>query len=144
GSSRFGAEHAALLGLPYAFASHFAPASRLDAVATYRDRFEPSKQLNAPYVIAGVNVLAAETDEAAQAYLQTVRRARVSIILGRVRSYTDEEADAILSSAQGHFVEQIMRYTAVGTPDQVQPHFADFAKEAGSDELMVVHAAPTI
>ena len=144
GSSRFGAELAALLGLPYAFASHFAPASLLDAVATYRDRFEPSKQLDAPYVIAGVNVLAAETDEAATAYLQTVRRARVSIILGRDRSYTDEEADAILASPQGHFVEQMMRYTAVGTPDVVPSYLADLAKEAGADELMVVHAAPTI
>jgi len=144
GSSRFGAQLAALLGLPYAFASHFAPASLLDAVATYRDRFEPSKQLDAPYVIAGVNVLAAETDEAAAAYLQTVRRARVSIILGRDRSYTDDEADAILASPQGHFVEQMMRYTAVGTPDVVQQYLVDFAEEAGADELMVVHAAPTI
>jgi luciferase family oxidoreductase group 1 len=144
GSSQFGAQLAALLGLPYAFASHFAPASLLDAVATYRDRFEPSKQLDAPYVIAGVNVLAADTEAAAEAYLQTVRRARVGIILGRDRSYTDEEADAILASAQGHYVEQMMRYTAVGTPDVVQQYLADFAQEAGADELMVVHAAPTI
>ena len=73
-----------------------------------------------------------------------ISRLRVSIILGRDRSYTDEEADAILASPQGHFVEQMMRYTAVGTPDQVQPYLADFAKQAGPDELMVVHAAPTI
>ena len=82
GSSQFGAQLAALLGLPYAFASHFAPASLLDAVAMYRDRFEPSKQLDAATRDRGVNVLAADTEAAAEAYLQTVRREWASFWAG--------------------------------------------------------------
>jgi luciferase family oxidoreductase group 1 len=144
GSSTFGAQLAALLGLPYAFASHFAPAALFDAIAIYRERFEPSEQLAEPYVIAGANVVVAETDEAARANFETVRRARVGIVAGRDRTFTDEEADAILASPQGRYVDQMLQFTAVGTPDVVQEFLRDFAAETGADELMVVHAAPTI
>src|SRR5205814_3940555 len=72
GSSLFGAQLAAMLGLPYAFASHFAPAALQDAVAVYRREFRPSEQLDAPYVIAGVNVVVADSDTEANDMLQTV------------------------------------------------------------------------
>jgi luciferase family oxidoreductase group 1 len=144
GSSLFGAQLAAVLGLPYAFASHFAPASLRDAIAIYRERFEASEQLDRPYVIAGVNVLAADTDAEAQRYFEVVRRARVGIILGRDRTYTDEQADAVLASPQGRYVDQMLQYSAVGTPDVVRQYLDDFAKEADADELMVVHAAPHV
>jgi luciferase family oxidoreductase group 1 len=77
GSSLFGGQLAATLGLPFAFASHFAPGSLRDAVTNYRKQFQPSEQLSEPYVIAAVNVIAADTDDEAQAQLQITRRARV-------------------------------------------------------------------
>src|SRR3954467_8164825 len=82
GSSLFGAHLAAALGLPYAFASHFAPQALEAAVATYRREFKPSAQLEAPYVIAGVNVIAADTDAEAQEQLRTTRRLRATGIFG--------------------------------------------------------------
>jgi alkanesulfonate monooxygenase SsuD/methylene tetrahydromethanopterin reductase-like flavin-dependent oxidoreductase (luciferase family) len=91
-----------------------------------------------------VNVLAADTDDDAQALFRRVRRARVGIILGRDRTYTDEEADAILASPNGRAVEQMLHHSAVGTPDAVERQLADFAQFADADELMVVHAAPSV
>ena len=78
GSSLFGAKLAAALGLPYAFASHFAPADLLAAIAAYRDEFKPSEQLDRPHVIAGVNVIAAETTAAAHEQLLGIRRIRAA------------------------------------------------------------------
>jgi luciferase family oxidoreductase group 1 len=144
GSSTFGAQLAALLGLPYAFASHFAPASLHDAIAIYRDRFEPSEQCAEPYLIVGANVVVAENEEQAQQNFERVRRARVGIVAGRDRTFTDEEADEILASPQGRYVDQMLHYTAVGTPDVVQQYLAKFAGDTGADEVMVVHASPTV
>lgn len=144
GSSLFGAKLAAVLGLPYAFASHFAPAALEQAVALYRSEFEPSDQLDHPYVIAGVNVIAADTDEDAQAQHLKVRRSRVSLLLGRGgRTFSDEEADAILASPQGHHLAEMMRHSAVGTPDVVAGQLRGFARLADADELIVVHASPS-
>jgi luciferase family oxidoreductase group 1 len=146
GSSLFGAKLAAALGLPYGFASHFAPQALRHAVAVYRSEFRPSEQLAEPYVIAGVNVIAAETDEEAEAQHLRVRRARVSLFLGRQqgRTFSDEEADAILESPQGAQIAEMMRYSAVGTPGRVRSYLEDFAAHAEADELIVVHASPTI
>jgi luciferase family oxidoreductase group 1 len=146
GSSLFGAKLAAALGLPYGFASHFAPQALRHAVAVYRSEFRPSEQLAEPYVLAGVNVIAAETDEEAEAQHLRVRRARVSLFLGRQqgRTFSDEEADAILESPQGAQIAEMMRYSAVGTPGSVRSYLEDFAAHAEADELIVVHASPTI
>jgi luciferase family oxidoreductase group 1 len=145
GSSMFGAQLAAVLGLPYGFASHFAPQLLHDAVALYREQFEPSEQLDAPYVIAGVNVLAADTDAEAQDQLHRTKKARVRNLFGRGgRRISDLEAEQILRSPQAVHVEQMLRYSAVGTPDVVRDAVTDFAKDADADELMVVHMAPTI
>jgi luciferase family oxidoreductase group 1 len=141
GSSLFGAKLAAALGLPYAFASHFAPSALQEAVAIYRDEFRASAQLEAPYVIAGVNVTAADTEEEAQEQLRQVSRSRVASILGRGRRFSDEEADAILASPQGQQVVQMMRYSAVGAPGTVRQYLDAFAQHADADELIVVHAA---
>src|SRR6476646_10089830 len=89
GSSLFGAQLAAQLGLPYAFASHFAPAALEQAVAAYRRSFRPSKQLQAPHVIAGVNVLAAETRDEAEAQARRVWVARVKALIGRGQKWSD-------------------------------------------------------
>jgi luciferase family oxidoreductase group 1 len=144
GSSLYGAQLAAVLGLPYAFASHFAPAALEDAVALYRREFRPSSQLDAPYVIAGVNVVVADTPDAADRMMQSVVRSRVKRFLAPERSLPDDEVDAILGSPQGRHVAEMMRYTAVGTGDAVRSYLDEFAAHADADELMVVHAAPTI
>ncbi|MCB0963866.1 MAG: LLM class flavin-dependent oxidoreductase [Acidimicrobiales bacterium] len=143
GSSLFGAALAAALGLPYAFASHFSPEALHRAVERYRREFQPSEQLAEPHVIAGVNVLAADDDATAADQLQRARRARVAILL-RGRSYTDEEADAVLASPQGRFIENMMTYTVAGIAPTVATYLREFAEHADADELMVVHGAPTI
>jgi luciferase family oxidoreductase group 1 len=139
GSSLFGARLAAQLGLPYAFASHFAPTALQDAVALYRREFKPSEQLAEPYVIAGVNVVAAETASEAQQMHLDVKRARISTFFGNGRVFTDDEADIILDSAQGQHVAQMMQYSAIGTPDVVREYLDEFAKHADADELIVAH-----
>src|SRR6185436_1083029 len=83
GSSLFGAELAAALGLPYAFASHFAPAALFDALEIYRKEFKPSKQLAAPYAMVGVNVVAADTDEAARRLFTTVQQSFTNLVRGK-------------------------------------------------------------
>ncbi|MBX7446068.1 MULTISPECIES: LLM class flavin-dependent oxidoreductase [unclassified Arthrobacter] len=139
GSSLFGARLAAQLGLPYAFASHFAPAALQDAVAIYRREFKPSAQLDAPYVIAGVNVIAADSASEAQDMMLATKRARVSLFFGGGREFTDDEADTVLDSPQGQHVSQMMRYSAVGTPDVVMEYLTEFGKHADTDELIVAH-----
>src|SRR5690606_12792347 len=138
GSSTFGAQLAAALGLPYGFASHFAPGSLEAAVTLYRERFEPSSQAATPYVMAGVNVIAAPSQEAADAdHLATLRQ-RVSLILGMGRrTFTDEEADAILASPEGFHVRQMATYTAAGTIDRVRAYLDEFAQKAQADELII-------
>ncbi|OQO90889.1 alkane 1-monooxygenase [Saccharomonospora piscinae] len=144
GSSLFGAQLAAALGLPYAFASHFSPDALRQAVAVYREQFRPSEQLAEPYVIAGVNVLAADTEDEAQEQFLTMKRQRVSILLGRGRTFTDEEADQVLDSPHGAQLLNMVRYTAVGTPDRVRDYLDDFAVHADADELITAHQAPSV
>jgi luciferase family oxidoreductase group 1 len=144
GSSLFGAQLAAALGLPYAFASHFAPHALAQAVSLYRREFRPSPQLDAPYVIAGVHVVAADIDADAQRQLAAVRRARVARFLQPERDLSDAEADAVLESPQGQQIASMMRYTAVGPPEVVKEYLDDFAARADADELIVVHAGPSI
>ncbi|AQA21820.1 luciferase oxidoreductase, group 1 family protein [Rhodococcus sp. MTM3W5.2] len=141
GSSLFGAKLAAALGLPYAFASHFAPNALLDAIAIYRREFRPSAQLAEPYVIAAVNIIAADTqDEADRLFLETKRK-RVGLFVGRGRTFTADEADMILESPAGQQVLQMVRYSAVGTPTVVREYLDRFGEETAADELMVVSSA---
>jgi luciferase family oxidoreductase group 1 len=143
GSSMFGATLAAALGLPYAFASHFAPNALEEAVAAYRSEFRPSEQLDRPYVIAGVNVIAAETSADAQEHFLAAKRNRVSSMLGRGRIFTDDEADEILASPAGLHIEQMVTYSAVGTPAEVREYIEAFFKHADADELITVHHSLT-
>jgi luciferase family oxidoreductase group 1 len=149
GSSLFGAKLAAALGLPYAFASHFAPAALEAAIAAYRSEFRPSEQLERPYVIAGVNVVAAETASVAQEQLQSIRRRRAISLYGRqlgVRDLdmTDEQADQLLAAGAAAQVDEMLTYTASGTQRQVQEYLDGFRDHTEADELMVTHQAPTI
>ena len=149
GSSMFGAGLAAALGLPYAFASHFAPQSLEAAIEAYRRDFRPSAQLEQPYVMAGVNVVAADTASAAAGLLQVIRRNRAISLYGRGRGVagpdvTDEQADQLLVSGLGAHVDQMLTYAAVGTPGEVREYLDGFVRLTGADELIVVHQAPGI
>jgi luciferase family oxidoreductase group 1 len=149
GSSLFGAQLAAALGLPYAFASHFAPADLLPALAAYRDGFRPSSQLDRPYVIAGVNVMAAETAAVAEEQLQGIRRIRALSLFGRrlgvpLEELTDEHADQLLAAGASAQVDHMLTYTAAGPPPDVAGYLDEFLELTGADELITVHQAPTI
>jgi len=145
GSSLFGAQLAAALGLPYAFASHFAPQALFDAIGVYRERFTPSAQLERPYVIAGVGVIAAPSAEEAGKRLQATRRARAKNLFSRgERRLTDEEVEAVLSSPQAAVVDEMLTYTATGTPEEAAAYLERFREKTGADELITVHYADTV
>ncbi|THV29056.1 LLM class flavin-dependent oxidoreductase [Glycomyces paridis] len=147
GSSLFGAQLAARLGLPYAFASHFAPDALVDAVAVYREQFEPSDQLAEPYVIAGVNVFAADEREEAEAQRKIASRNRARAFVKRTadgQDYTDAEMDAFLASPGGRQLSAMTKYTAVGTPEEVHEYLVAFAATAGADELITAHHAEAV
>ncbi|HAM26368.1 MAG TPA: alkane 1-monooxygenase [Microbacteriaceae bacterium] len=142
GSSLFGAQLAAALGLPYAFASHFAPNSLYEAVAAYRRDFQQSQQLAKPHVIVGVNVIAAEDASNANRQFETTRRSRVRGMIARGPSapdYTDEQIDAFLATPEGRDIANMMRYSAVGTPSEVRAFLEEFAASTGADELIIAH-----
>lgn len=142
GSSMFGAHLAAALGLPYSFASHFAPAALVDAVATYRREFRPSAQLAEPYVIAGVNAVVAPSADQALDELQAAKRLRVRALLRTPQPLTDDEVDLVLDSPQGAQIASMLACTAVGTPDQAVEHLDAFATHADADELIVAFLSP--
>jgi luciferase family oxidoreductase group 1 len=149
GSSLFGAKLAAALGLPYAFASHFAPGALHAAVDAYRTEFKPSEQLKKPYLMAGVNVIAAEEAEEANAQLQAARRTRAAALFGRRTGQepshiTDEQADQLLASGAAMHVDEMLTYSAVGTPADVRKYLDNFAERIEADELVTVHHAPAI
>lgn len=144
GSSTFGAQLAAQLGLPYAFASHFAPAWLLEAVALYRRQFQPSDQLAEPYVIAGVNVIASHDEGDALRQQRDVTRRRIGRFVRPPRDLSDDEADELLGTMQGRQIAQMMHYTAAGDAELVARYLRNFAVEAGVDEVMTVHPSPTV
>ena len=144
GSSLFGAQLAAELGLPYAFASHFAPRFLHEALTIYRKEFKPSRQLQEPYAIAGVGVIAAETTEAAAAQLEAARRIRVRALFGRGRKLTEDDVTALLESPQAIAVDEMLAYTASGLPDEVAAYLQQFAADTGADELITVHYSDTV
>jgi luciferase family oxidoreductase group 1 len=149
GSSTFGAQLAAALGLPYAFASHFAPASLKAAIEAYKDGFRPSEQLDRPYLIAGVNVAVADTAESARQQLQEIRRIRTAGLYALQRGVSAEdlseaEVDQLLESGFAAHVDQMLTYTAAGTPNEVSDYLDDFLQFTGADELITVHQAPSI
>jgi len=140
GSSLYGAGLAAMLGLPYAFASHFAPQYMEAAIQMYREKFEPSEQLQEPYVMLGFNVCAAETDAEAE-YLRTssmqafinLRRGVPGQLPPPVENFAAE-----LSPPEQHMLDEILSCSAVGSPDSVKTAMADFVERTGADELMLV------
>ncbi len=141
GSSMFGAQLAAKLGLPYAFASHFAPDALVDAITWYRQNFEPSDQLDAPYVIAGVNALVADTDDQARyLFSSSIRRFaefRRPGSSGLMKPPVDD-LEGVVSPMEQQMAASMLRYAAVGSPDTVKASLESFAELAQADELIVV------
>ena len=145
GSSLFGASLAAQLGLPYSFASHFAPQQLTAAVQHYRANYAPSEAHPEPYVSAGVNVVAAESDGEAEAlFARTeVDRVRRFLSRGRERELTVDEASALVDTPAGREIRGMLQYTAIGGRERVREELEAFARFADVDELVTVHPAPT-
>ena len=139
GSSLYGAQLAAALGLPYAFASHFAPGQMMQAIAIYRDSFKPSAQLANPYVMLGFNVFAADTDEEARFHATSMQRAFVNLRSGRPARLQPPQADylASLGPHEVALLDQVLSCAAIGSPETVREELADFVTRTGADELMI-------
>ena len=139
GSSTFGAQLAAVLGLPYAFASHFAPAEMMQAARLYREQFQPSERLAKPYLLFGLNVVAAATDSEARRLSSSLEQAFLALRRGHpgplpppvddMQSMLDAQARAVLK----HTLSEAI----VGSPTTVKARLADFALRTGADEIMV-------
>jgi luciferase family oxidoreductase group 1 len=139
GSSLFGAELAATLGLPFGFASHFAPALMTQAMALYRERFRPSAQLARPYVMLGVHVFAAGTDAEAEYHLSSLQQAFVNLQRGRPSALPVPVAGFMqgLAPFERAALEQTLACTVAGSPDRVQRGLAEFINRTKADELII-------
>ncbi len=140
GSSLFGASLAGALGLPFAFASHFAPAALMQAIEVYRSRFRPSTFLDKPYLMLGFNVCAADTDQEAMLLRSSALQSFVRLRSGSPGKLPPPIADfeSSLSPADRYMVDQIGVCSAVGDPATVRDRLIDFITQTGADELMVV------
>lgn len=139
GSSLYGAQLAAMLGLPYAFASHFAPAEMERALELYRSRFEPSAHLDKPHVMLGLNVVAAPTDEEARFLFSSLQQAFVNLRSGRpgklprpVENYAEQ-----LGAQERAMLGHALSCAIVGSPETVRLGLDAFIRRTGADELMV-------
>jgi luciferase family oxidoreductase group 1 len=139
GSSLFGAQLAAALGLPFAFASHFAPAQMMDAVAIYRDRFKPSEQLRAPYVMLGFNIFAAPTDEEGQFLATSMMQAFVNLRRGAPSKLQPprEGYAQTLSEAERAQMAYVLECSAIGAPETVKASIDRFIARTQADELIL-------
>lgn len=140
GSSTFGAELAAAYGLPYAFASHFAPTTLFDALAIYRKLFRPSKQLDQPYAMVGVNVVAAETDREARRLFTTVQQSFTNLLRGTPGKLQPpiDDIEEYWTPPEKHQASRMLEHSIVGSPETVKRELEVFARLTKADELMVV------
>ena len=139
GSSLYGAQLAAMLGLPYAFASHFAPAALMQALDTYRKTFRPSERCAKPHAMAGFNVFAAETDEEGHRLRSSARQSTLSLRRGRPGRLPppDDAFEARLSPHERAMLDEQGACSAVGSPATVLGQMERFVERTGVDELMV-------
>jgi luciferase family oxidoreductase group 1 len=139
GSSLFGAQLAAQLGLPFAFASHFAPAQMLQAIEVYRSRFRPSAQLQRSHVMLGFNVFAADTDDEARLLSSSMQQAFVNLRSGRPSRLQPPVAgyEQGLTPPERAILEQTLSCSAIGAPATVQRQLQAFVDRTGADELMI-------
>jgi luciferase family oxidoreductase group 1 len=142
GSSLFGAQLAAMLGLPYAFASHFAPNALMQALQVYRERFQPSAQLDKPHAMVGVNVIAAETDEEAR-YLFTSPQQQFTNLFRGTRGQLQPPIDNIecyWSPAEKAQAMNMLACSFVGSPETIRQGLERFIEQTGADEIIVASA----
>jgi luciferase family oxidoreductase group 1 len=142
GSSLYGAQVAAHFGLPYAFASHFAPDALLEAIRVYRDLFKPSAQLQQPYVMPGVNVVAADTDEEARRLFTSIQQRFTDMIRnqrGQLSAPIDD-IEAYWTPAEKAQVMRMLTCSFVGSKETVRRDLERFIAETGADELMAAGA----
>ena len=139
GSSLFGAQVAAALGLPFAFASHFAPAQMMSAIALYRAEFRPSRQLQQPYVMLGFNVFAADTLHEAKFRATSMQQAFVNLRSGRPSPLPPPAEGYLerLGPQERGILDQVLSCASIGTPDIVAADLRDFIARTGADELMI-------
>jgi luciferase family oxidoreductase group 1 len=139
GSSLFGAQLAAAMGLPFAFASHFAPAMMMQAIDIYRSKFRPSEQLDRPYVMLGINVIAADTDAEASLLFTSLQQAFLSLRRGRPGKLPPPAPDfgRSLQPMEQAMLRETLAYAVVGSPDTVRQGLDAFVSRTGADELMV-------
>jgi luciferase family oxidoreductase group 1 len=142
GSSLYGAQLAAMLGMPYAFASHFAPGALMHALATYRDRFTPSARLPKPHAMVGVNVIAAETDAEARRLFTSVQQSFAAMVRGTRGQLPPpiDDIDAFWSEEEKAHASGMLACSFVGSAETVRRGLERFAAETGADELMVASA----
>ena len=139
GSSLYGAQLAAALGLPYAFASHFAPGALEEAIAVYRRDFRPSAQLDRPYVMAGYNIFAADSMEGARLLATSMQQAFVRLRTGqpgKLQPPVPGYFESLPPGAQA-MLSDVLSATSIGTQDKVQEDLAAFIERTGVDELII-------
>jgi luciferase family oxidoreductase group 1 len=142
GSSLYGAQLAALLGLPYAFASHFAPDALEQALALYRERFQPSQQLGKSHAMAGANVIVADTDAEARRLFTSVQMRFVGMVRnerGLLQPPIDD-IDSYWTATERLHASRMLTCSFVGSPKTVESQLRDFVARTGIDELMVASA----
>ena len=139
GSSLFGAQLAAALGLPYAFASHFAPAQMMQAIALYRASFRPSERLAKPYVMLGFNVFAADTDDEAAYRATSMQQAFVNIRSGRPSRLPPPKRHYYENAGpqERALLDSVLSCSAIGSPATVRAQLEAFIARTGADELMI-------
>jgi luciferase family oxidoreductase group 1 len=139
GSSLFGASLAAALGLPFAFASHFAPAQMMQAIEIYRGKFKPSEFLQQSYLMLGYNVFAAPTDEEARFLASSMQQAFIAIRTGRsIRLQPPvENFEEKLGPSEKYLLEQTLERSAIGSPETVKRTLDEFVARTGADEVMI-------
>ena len=139
GSSLFGAQLAAILGLPFAFASHFAPAAMMRAIALYREEFTPSEQLHKPYVMLGYNICAADTEAEAQRLRTSGLRALLNLRQGRPGPLPPpiNNFETTLTTAEQSILAQSDAAAAVGNVEQIRDQVAEFVAQTQVDELII-------
>ena len=142
GSSLYGAQLAAMLGLPYAFASHFAPDALLPALAIYREKFEPSEQLREPYAMVGANAVVADTNEEARHLFTSAQQSFTNIFRGR-RGQLPPPIDDIedyWTPLEKERASAMLARSFVGSPETVHAELEAFVAETGADEIIVASA----
>ncbi|MEP9402625.1 LLM class flavin-dependent oxidoreductase [Sphingomonas sp. VNH70] len=142
GSSLFGAQLAAMLGLPYAFASHFAPAALDQALEAYRRNFRPSAVLDRPYAAAAFNVLAADSDEDARLLASSTEQMFVAIRTGKSIELPPPVAGyrATIGAQGNAILDHVLECSAIGGPETVRNGLAAFVERTGVDEVIVTGA----